>query len=177
MPAAQTGGNGGSRKADFYKYYRANPDKLKGKSIDEAYAAMRRNVQTRTNFNTKLNNRTGGTQDDGRTAAIQRRIAKKNGNPMTMENTNPLSGIKNPLASRNGKTPWQRLNAKIDSFNGSAQEHLDAVHNKMAKAGNPLANKNGQTPYDRLIGRKPHTLVADKTKNKVSAAKLRNLGL
>jgi hypothetical protein len=151
---------GKTRRDNFNAYYKANPDKLKGKSLDEAYAAMQREsgrIQQRTNNSNKHS-----FDPQSRAAAIQRRIQNNkdsNDNPMTMKNTNPLSGVKNPLAIKNGKTPWQRLNGEINNaanaFNKNAQTTINK--NPLAHMGNPLANKNGQTPIDRLMGRKRST--------------------
>lgn len=65
----------GNRKAAFEAYYKANPEKLKGKSIDEAYAAMRRNVVA-------TGNRAGKSSagDDRIKNAIARRMEARGSN-------------------------------------------------------------------------------------------------
>lgn len=130
-----------SRRDNFETYYKAHPEKLKGKSVDEAYAAMRRQAERDT--------RGGATPGDKYfVGPVARRVAAKSnanpspttprrrGNPMTMDNTNPLAGIKNPLAYRDGKTPYQRMNSKLDqvgkAINGRAQTTVDKAHNDIA---------------------------------------------
>lgn len=125
-----------NRRANFDAFYKANPDKLKGKTVDEAFAAMQREsgrIQQRT--------KNSDRHSSDRQAAIQRRLKSSNDNPMTMKNTNPLSGVSNPLANKNGQTPWQRLNKKIDNVNLPGQSTLNSAHNKLAGLGNILMNK------------------------------------
>lgn len=139
---------GKTRRGNFEAYYKANPDKLKGKSIDEAYAAMQRE-SGRIQSATANSNR----HSSERAAAIQRRLKSSNDNPMTMANTNPFAGMPNPLAAgKDGSTPYQRLNKNLSSMNKSLQSAVDK--NPLAHMGNPLANKDGQTPIDRLMGRR-----------------------
>lgn len=59
-----------TRKDAFEAYYRANPEKLKGKTVDEAYAAMRREAGRK-----RLANRSAG--NDSIQNAIARRVEKK----------------------------------------------------------------------------------------------------
>lgn len=59
-----------TRKENFWKYYQANPDKLKGKSVQEAYEAMRRNVASTQGRAAKSNSGANSR------AAVERRLAK-----------------------------------------------------------------------------------------------------
>lgn len=56
------------RKKSFMDYYTANPDKLKGKSVHDAYAAMRREAGRQNRTSRKA---------DGFDSAIKRRLDQK----------------------------------------------------------------------------------------------------
>lgn len=168
----QDQGNSRTRRQAFDAYYKSNPSKLKGKSLDEAYAAMQRQA-TRNSAADRETNHGLNPKLAGRQQAIQRRIQQtaegsdqNSRKPVrtpgrsdlhypvnkNLDKTTGRPGIPNPFSQKDGKTPWQRLNGELSNMNKNLQEAVNK--NPLAHSGNPLANKNGQTPYDRLIGRK-----------------------
>ncbi len=138
-----------SRKENFWAYYKANPDKLKGKSIDEAYAAMRRNAGA-----TNLTNRDEG---GNRRSAIDRRLARARG--LSAENK-PKAPWK-PLTVGEGAA-WlgKRLNNN-DSIKDDAKKVYRAADNfgksvnsgiKSAYAATPAAKRKAAIERRRKSG-------------------------
>lgn len=85
----------GKRRAAFEAYYKANPDKLKGKSIDEAYAAMRRNVIATGNRSGK--NSAGDRTND---AAARERISNLVNQRSSRRRTKNLNPVEAAVARR-----------------------------------------------------------------------------
>lgn len=157
-----------SRKAAFMRTMKNHPERLKGKTAEEAYQGMRRQVAHLQSTVPGNKNSAPGVQGPvpSRQTAIQRRIQQNNSGTQTRV-VNGKTQIKeagrsdwhypvnqnlnkptkrnlpsNPLANKNGKTPYQRLRE-----NGIP---------------NPLANKNGETPLQRLGIGKPAKQPAPK---------------
>jgi hypothetical protein len=88
------------RKRKFYQYYKSNPDKLKGKTIDEAYAGMRREVERRKNMDNKNGSIQRVLKGGDRTQAIQRRLNHERNTPIltpgNSERHYPVNFPKNP---------------------------------------------------------------------------------
>lgn len=63
-----------SRRAAFDAYYKANPDKLKGKTLDEAFSAMRREAARKGLKPGDL----GGQNASDRKLAVARRLSRQN---------------------------------------------------------------------------------------------------
>lgn len=93
------------RKANFIKYYTANPDKLKGKSVYDAYAAMRREAGRQ-----KKSPRAADKSAEFSEAAVERRLQKQS------------KGGKSPLAKGANavwNSPKKIMNALPDPGFGS----------------------------------------------------------
>ena len=122
-----------SRKDNFFAYYKANPDKLKGKSVQEAYEAMRREAGRKD-----LTNRNeGGTSR----TAIERRLAKHR----ELSQGNKDSKRVSPLAKGAAaiwNSPKKLAKALPDPGFGSNQKNNTGAH---GKAGLPDIWKAGET--------------------------------
>lgn len=134
----------GKRREAFEAYYKANPDKLKGKTVDEAYAAMRRNVIATGNKTNKL-------AGDRSMSAIERRLAAST----TKSRVSPLA----KGAAGFFKIPGKIVDALPDPGFGS-QRAMDKRRNKNGSLGeqwnkspvrkalsDPLNHKERQANY------------------------------
>ena len=136
--------SGTNRRANFDKYYKAHPEKLGGRSLDAAYAAMQRES---TRQNVSSGQRQGPAMNSaiaGRQAAIQRRIQnnatpkkQSTNNPATLENTIPgYSTIKRGISIPSFGGGHAKIKLPTRDTNKD-QQRLDAFRAKMKRSFMP----------------------------------------
>lgn len=135
-----------ARRKAFDAHYSANPSELKGKTLDEAYAAMRREVDRRGRMDTRNGSigkvRRGGdavtrrisarsvvTEQPDRHATIGRGLGKVNV---------PIPNTKVGVGTRRG---FNAIKNAGRSFDNRAQETVDKAHNDLAGKLGPIERR------------------------------------